>query len=332
MFQTDLNLWLQSAFEGGWMFSLMTAISALGYAPAYMLLVAVCAFGFKLRPGLAILLAILLMSGAASMIKQAAQLPRPSDVDARVLDKDRSGHHLIDHGSAASFWALPTDEAVAAFRNQREPDPGFLSGHVGVATSACIALLLGFGVRRWPLRLLLILGWPLLMAVSRMYLGRHFLADVLAGWLLGGAVAHLAVWLLPAWQSRREGLRLALVAALAGVWVALAWRSSWIGVDSAGQLAGLALTLLWLRWRGSPADATAAGPRIARVTLFVGLNLLAIPVIDGIASALALPDTRAVGVLCYLVGTVLVMVLSIESCRLPWLQQRRPAHAEPAQR
>jgi len=321
MFQTDPVLWLQSTLEGSGLLALMTAISALGYAPAYMLLIAFSAFAGRVRPGLAVLLAVLLMSCTTAVIKHGANLPRPSDVDSRVLDKGRSGHALVAEGSAPGFWALPEHHAVAAFRAQDERDPGFPSGHVAVATAASVALMLGFQVRRWPLRLLLVAGWPLLMAVSRMFLGRHFLADVLAGALLGAVVACLAVWLVPPRRPSHAGARQALLIAAATAAVALACSSPWVGADSAGQLAGLVVVLIWLDLRGTPADAGAWTSRLARAAVFIGLNLLAVPVIDGLATALQLPDTRATVVLCHAAGTLMVMLATLSLCRLSWLQR-----------
>ena len=75
---------------------------------------------------------------------------------------------------------------------------------MGIATAAGVARLLACGIRRRWLRWTLVLGWPLLMAISRMYLGRHFLADVLAGWLLGTCIGVLAWQLMPALPGLRR--------------------------------------------------------------------------------------------------------------------------------
>jgi len=318
MFQTSLHLWLQATFDGSWMLPLMTAVSALGYAPAYILLIAVCAFSFRLRPGLTVMLAIVLMSGLTSVAKQAADLPRPSDIDARVLDKGRSGRHLVENGTVPGFWSLPSEAAIDRYRAEPSRDPGLPSGHVGVATAACVALLLGFGVRAWYWRLLLLAGWPAMMALSRMYLGRHFLADVLGGWLLGIAVAALAYALIPRpGATTGNALRLLTLVVLAVAAVLGAGQSPWLGVDTAGQLAGLALVVLYLQLHGWPTDPQHRWQRCAGPLLFVGLNLLAEPVIGTIAAWIPLPDTRATAIGWYLLGTAGVL-LSMIAIRSVW--------------
>jgi len=318
MFQTDLHVGLQGFFDAGWMLPLMTAVSALGHATAYLVLIAVCAFGLRLRAGLMILLAVLLMSGVSSMVKQATDLPRPSDIDARVLDKGRSGRALLGDGTVPGFWSLPSNEAVARFRARDDRDPGFLSGHVGAASAACMALMLGFGVRNRAGRLALVLGWPLLMALSRMYLGRHFLADVMAGWLAGLAVATLACWLFPRVAAAAgDRWRLVTIGLLAAAWTSVASASTWIEVDAAGQLAGLFVVLLVLRWRGWPDEPHPPWQRIARPLAFIAISLATGRILHALADALPLPDLRIIGIAWHAVGIALVMLLTLAlfACR-----------------
>ncbi len=333
MFQTNPHLWLQTFFNVDWMLPSMTAVSALGYAPAYVLLIAVCAFGIRLRPGLGLMLAIVLMSGVTSIAKHAADLPRPSDIDARVLDKGRSGRHLIQQGTVPGFWSLPSEAAIARYRADDDRDPGLPSGHVGVATAATVAVLLAFAVRNTWWRALLLLGWPALMALSRMYLGRHFLADVLAGWLLGIVVAALAVALIPRPHGTAAGhrWRLALLGGLALAGATYASQHTSLGADAAGQLAGLAVVLCWLHWKGWPPVPQRLWHRLLGPVLFIGLNLVAAPVIEAIAGWIPLPDVRATGVWWHFVGTAGVLAVAITVTG--WINARdqpdglRPGHA-----
>src|SRR5262249_5934502 len=80
--------------------------------------------------------------------------------------------------SPRPFWM---DERVRAF----EPDAtsyGLPSGHALVAT--CVWFMLAGVVRRswfWALSLAIVL----FISLSRVWLGTHFLSDVIAGWILG---------------------------------------------------------------------------------------------------------------------------------------------------
>lgn len=123
-----------------------------------------------------------------------ACLPRPSEIDARVLNKGEAGHALVTDGAGQSFWSLPRGDAIAVVRAAGEADYGFISGHASAAMAFVLALVALSGARRrwiWTAAL----GWALLMGISRMYLGRHFLADVLGGWLVGALAAWGAWWL-----------------------------------------------------------------------------------------------------------------------------------------
>lgn len=308
MFQTHWHVWLQSFFDAAWMLPLMRVVSTLGYEWAYVLLIVVCSFGIRLRAGLGIMMAVLLMSMATHAIKQGAALPRPSDVDIHVLDKGRPGQALVADGAAGAFWSLPTDEAIAALRAQPEPEPdyGFISGHVGVATAAMTALVLCFGIRSRGWRLALLIGWPLLMALSRMYLGRHFLSDVVGGWLVGMALGWLAWQCLPA-PARRNRTRHLILATLGVGVTAAALTTEFVPPDSAGRYLGLLLVFAFLDWRGWPVNPQTPWQRIGRVLAVIGLYLVS-PVLEAVATALALPDTAVVEVVLNAIGNAAIFI------------------------
>ena len=80
-----------------------------------------------------------------------------------------------------------------------DPEPAFPSGHstTSVVMVGCLLLLLGAGwsTARRRTTLVLLACYPAVVGVCRLYLGLHWLSDVLAGWLLGvtiiGVVAAL---------------------------------------------------------------------------------------------------------------------------------------------
>lgn len=246
----------------------MTAVSALGTAAFYMPAFVLLAFGVRLRPMLCVLLALVLAGTATQATKLGFALPRPSEVDAQVLDKGEPGHALVERGAATAFWALPDAHAIATVRRTGTHDYGFISGHASAATAFALGLALFFGVRRrwlWAVAI----GWALLMGVSRMYLGRHFLADVLGGWAMGA----LAVWL--AWgfgralASERAGIRwLAVAGAVAciGGLLLVSLQVSFLAPAAVGELAGAAACLALLA-RPDSVDGAGAKRRVLRVAL-----------------------------------------------------------------
>lgn len=264
MFEVDPNLWLQS-FASPALHWLMMAISTLGYEWFYIALIVALAFGLRLRPTLGVMLALLLAGVATHAAKTGFELPRPTDVDARVLHEGEVHVPLVAHGGADRFLALPSPQAREAIRAQADPDFGFISGHVAAATAMCLGLLLCFRIRRRAAWIALC-AWPLLMGLSRMYLGRHFLGDILGGLGTGIVAALLAAWLLPAHAAeavarRRFRLLWSGTAAL----FATALSTPLIDTPTLGRLAGLVIVLAALRWRGFPDDRGTLARRVARV-------------------------------------------------------------------
>ncbi len=67
--------------------------------------------------------------------------------------------------------------------NPNKPHRSFPSGHSGNSLGAIIlALFLWPKVKPW------LLVFPLIIGISRLYLGAHYLSDVLAGFAIGGSI------------------------------------------------------------------------------------------------------------------------------------------------
>lgn len=82
---------------------------------------------------------------------------------------------------------------AADFVRTKERGTSYPSAHAAnTMCLAVLAMLMWPALRKWPLLL------PLVVGYSRLYLGKHYPTDVVAGWLLGFVVAGL-MWIL--WRT-----------------------------------------------------------------------------------------------------------------------------------
>jgi membrane-associated phospholipid phosphatase len=264
VFQAEPVLWLQG-FASPALTWLMGSVTLLGYAPVYAALILFLAFAVRLRPALGVLLAVLLAAAATDALKDGVGFPRPSHADERVIEPRGTARvALVPRGAATTFWSLPTSQARAAIRAVPGASYGFPSGHVSSAAAFCLALAALF---RWRGTLALAIGWPILMGLSRMYLGRHFLGDALGGLVVGMLAAAGAILLLRWCGAIGESPRPRRIGVVAGVTAALAALALWwpvLPAENVGRLAGLVLALAVFNRAGFPADEDTWSRRAAR--------------------------------------------------------------------
>jgi membrane-associated phospholipid phosphatase len=252
MLDTTFVLWLQDQASPASP-AIMRAVSFLGYVPACLAAALVCGLGWRLRLGLTLILAILFADAMSVVAKGAFASPRPHAVDARVRT---FGTFEADLSRMAPGTSVPAD----AF--------GFPSGHV--ATTAAWALGIAWFRRTW--RALGVAGvWIALMGLSRMYLGRHFPADVLGGLVVGVAGLAAARLALPPAAGGdgavTAGARTALGVSLV-VAVALAEISGIrLGAHDAGRFCGLAGAAFLLVRRPALEDSVPPSMRSIRVAI-----------------------------------------------------------------
>ena len=186
MFQVEPLLWLQS-FASPFTVWLMGAVTWLGTVKCLSVALLFVAFAVRFRVGLALVILLSANSLATDLAKDAFAIPRPGDVDTRVrqLGGDAS-HPVTERGGAASFWSTLPRETLAVARSTAGLSWSFPSGHLTSAAALTVSLALLLRSRRmWLLPAI----WIPLTSVSRLFLGRHYIADVLGGALLGGMVA-----------------------------------------------------------------------------------------------------------------------------------------------
>lgn len=242
-------IWFQGL--GNWLESPMKAFTFLGSEEFFLLALPVIYWCIDSRIGLRMGVILLINGGVNSILKLAFFGPRP-------------------------YWVSAQVKALAA-----ETSFGVPSGHAQMA--AGLWGMLASQVRRplvWGASIVLIL----MIGLSRLYLGVHFLHDVLLGWLLGALVLWLILWLwnpVTAWaQTKSIGQQVGLAFALSALMLiagALAFGAirntplpqAWVEnalaagahelpdpitlnsvITSAATLFGLLAGLAWLRPRG----------------------------------------------------------------------------------
>jgi membrane-associated phospholipid phosphatase len=235
LFDIDPVVWLQS-WASSPLTAIMNGVSLIGYTRAYVAIAAFLAFALRLRAAIALLVLIALCGGFTDIAKGAAATPRPDwSADGPV--------------KALSLFGKNLRERRADTPTQMEDDYGFPSGHVSATTAFMVglALLLKWKRRGWSL----VIGWVALMALSRVYLGRHFLGDVVGGVAIGLLAVAIGFWVLQLAHLARESRahhpwpahRVMTVA------IVLAGGALLVGLPdagAAGRLLGTAIGVLFL--------------------------------------------------------------------------------------
>lgn len=184
----DHNATLLLNFDGGVVMDrLMWLTSAkLTWAPLYIALLWLTCRKWGWRYMIVILLAVLLGVALSDQIcnyfKETFQVFRPNRVEGL---KDQL--HLV--------WN-PIKEQYCLYGRY-----GTISAHA--ATTMSIFIIVGAGAMRgskcyWRWMPL----WVLIVGYSRIYLGVHFLSQILFGWTLGALVGGLVIWLVEKFGSR----------------------------------------------------------------------------------------------------------------------------------
>lgn len=186
LFQTEPILYLQS-LGNDWLTSLMILITSMGSSAFLVAIVIIVTFGINFRKGF-LLFQLLIWTGLITeIVKTVIAFPRPDYVDNRVLNLEYGVKNTSPFNGSGpeGVIKLPDEEVLETFRLQEilTPSPfGFPSGHVAITTALWGGISTIFNSRKIKMMAPVMV---LLVALSRMYLGRHFLGDTLGGAIIG---------------------------------------------------------------------------------------------------------------------------------------------------
>jgi len=165
LFDLPVTHFFQS-FQPAWLTLFMQGISVIGDTMAYFLLVPVVAlFLYLRRRRFESLTLVLAMTGNVIQwgLKLLVARPRPSAELVKVL---QDGNHTLSFPSGHTLAAIIFYGLLAYFAVTLPRFP-----HKKLVIWTCVIM-------------------TILMGISRIYLGAHWLSDVLAGYVLGG------IWLV----------------------------------------------------------------------------------------------------------------------------------------
>ena len=184
----------------------MVNLTGLGQRTVVTVVGVLAALGFLIlrrpRPALLVVLATFGSWGLVDGVKWAVRRPRPAGVhrlEPSLLSRALS--RVEEHQTGGLPPPTPTEKGYS-----------FPSSHAlsSTATYLTIALLAARRLRRRWTRILVVVGSALLVfviGVTRLYVGAHYLSDVVAGWAGGLGVALLCAWLDERWAAPHEALR-----------------------------------------------------------------------------------------------------------------------------
>ena len=171
----------------------MEFISFLGIAPIVLLISLILLYGISFKRGLVLVNIIGWTALFTFFLKEQIDFPRPTDVDPSIVSHyDPTDADLSDLKPTA-FWEIFSEDLLSQTRNDAFVRFGFPSGHTSVQTAFWLSLMFLFR-KRWIKAIGICM--IVLTAISRMYLGNHFLGDVLAGFALGSIVSFFLILLV----------------------------------------------------------------------------------------------------------------------------------------
>lgn len=186
MFQTEPIICLQHL--GNQFFThLMQQVTQMGYPSLIVPIIVIAIFGIDFKKSFLLFQLFMWTDLVTDILKILVGFPRPYYVDKKVinLENNITSTSSFSGNEIKGIFAIPDNQILNTFHLQeayKSGSLGFPSGHVSLTTA-----LWGGSATVFDNRLIKILT-PLamiLMAFSRVYLGKHFIGDVIGGAIVG---------------------------------------------------------------------------------------------------------------------------------------------------
>lgn len=321
MFQIEPILYLQS-FGNEWLTLLMILLTKMGSSSFFAAMVIMITFGIDFKKGF-LLLQLLLWTGMVTeILKSLVAFPRPDFVDNRVrnLEYGMENTSPFSGNGSDGIIQFPDDRVLEIFRRDTFDHSffGFPSGHVALTTALWGVVAILFNKK---LIIKMVPFMIILMALSRMYLGRHFLGDVLGGAAVGliSLIAFIHFLNSPLREDffKKESFEIAfrlqnlLFYSFMFVIPVLLMVQYLVSPGAAGFFMGTNLAYILIVKKGIPEDAGSISQRTARV--FIAFLLF------GVSSLILNVGLEITGTINYLQFTLVEFLLTFFPSFTIWI-------------
>lgn len=195
MFQTDLIHFLQS-FDHPVIHAFMVFISALGVTPFVITVLMGITFAVDFKKGMVLINIVAWTAFLTVFAKESINYPRPVHTDASLkisqFEKAKENYSAL---LPTGFFDLLSEDLLKETKTDIFDHYGFPSGHTSAQLALWVGLVFLFR-KRWMLYTGVII--VILTMISRMYLGSHFLADVIGGAIIGCFVSFGIIYIVKA--------------------------------------------------------------------------------------------------------------------------------------
>lgn len=315
MWQTEINIFLQS-FSSTYLTNFFKFITNIGGESAAITISIVIMFGVSFRTGFILFQVCTFSRCVNDFLKIFFALPRPVTVDSNVqiLWKNKPNTSPMISMGAKKFFSMLPKETIDYFRAYKPGSFGFPSGTSTRAISFWGMMFMVFK-KTW-VRVIAIL-FILLIPISRIYFGRHFLADVLGSFLVSFLIigffyvliyknSQLMRFLFDGKGYKVDEKLILLVLYLFGLPFVCLFVPKLTRLVL-GPLLGINAAYMLLRYQGLPKDAAKFSHRLARVIVAGICYLCFVGGMDFIIKNTIAADMQPVGVMLNAVAAFLFL-------------------------